>query len=90
MRKQRKAILGRAMAQAVSRRHLTAEVTPRSVHMRFVVDKVLLRQVFSASSLTFSVIIIPLWLHTRILSGDQQLTRSWLQFRDIASSHRHE
>jgi hypothetical protein len=40
--------LGRAMAQAVSRRPLTAEVRvhPRSVHVGFMVDKVALGQVF--------------------------------------------
>jgi hypothetical protein len=40
--------LGRTMAQAVSRRPLTAEARfdPGSVHVRFVVDKVALGQVF--------------------------------------------
>jgi hypothetical protein len=40
---------GRAMAQAVSRRPLTAEArgsVPGQVHVRFVVDKVALEQVF--------------------------------------------
>jgi hypothetical protein len=40
---------GRAMAQAVSRRPLTTEARVRSqvqVHVRFVVDKVALGQVF--------------------------------------------
>jgi hypothetical protein len=40
-------VLGRAMAQAVSRRPLTAEARVRSrvVHVGFVVDKVALRHV---------------------------------------------
>jgi hypothetical protein len=46
---------GRAMAQAVSRRPLTAEARFRSglAHVRFVLDKVALGQVFSPSTLVF-------------------------------------
>jgi hypothetical protein len=42
-------VMGRAMAQAVSRRPLTTEARgsiPGQVHVRFVVDKVALGQVF--------------------------------------------
>jgi hypothetical protein len=57
---------GRAMAQAVSRRPLTTEVRgsdPGQVHVRFVVDKVALGQVFSPSCRFSSVNFIPLVLH---------------------------
>jgi hypothetical protein len=47
--RERRTILGRAMTQAVSRRPLTTEARgsiPGQVHVRFVVDKVTLGQVF--------------------------------------------
>jgi hypothetical protein len=55
------------MAQAVSRRSLTAEdqIRSRSVRARFVVDKVALRQVFSRV-LPFSSVVIPSMLYTHL------------------------
>jgi hypothetical protein len=40
-----------------------------SVHVRYVVDKVALEQIFSPSTSTFPVTIIPPCFHTHILSG---------------------
>jgi len=56
------------MAQAVSRRPLTAEAwfAPGSVHVGFVVGKVALGQVFSPSSSVFPVNIIPPWFSVLI------------------------
>jgi hypothetical protein len=53
-------LLGRAMAQAISRR-LLAGFDSGSVHVGFVVDKVALRQVFPTS--TSAVNFIPPVLH---------------------------
>jgi hypothetical protein len=62
--------VGRALAQAVSRRPLTSEarVCVRSVHVGFMVDKVALRQIFYSYSV-YPVSIVPPWLHTRISTG---------------------
>ena len=53
--------VGRAMAQAVSRRPLTAD--PGSVHVGFVVDKVTLGQVFPLVLRFFPVNFIPPVFH---------------------------
>jgi hypothetical protein len=66
--------------------------TPWPIHVGFDVDKVALWQVF-LQALWFSLIcIIPSWLSILVyhLTGDEQETRCWLQFRDIASPHQHE
>jgi hypothetical protein len=63
---------GRAMAQVVSRRPLTAEarVCPGSIHVGFVVDKVALGQVF-LQVLRFSPVnIIPPSFSKLISSGE--------------------
>jgi hypothetical protein len=78
------------MAQAVSRRPLTAEARfrARSVHVVFVVDKSGTGTGFSPSSSVFnkfhkgSIIIYNL--------GNEQQARWWPQFRDAASLHRQE
>jgi hypothetical protein len=58
-------VMGRAMAQAVSRRPLTAEAgfDPGSAHVRFVVDKVALGQVFPRALRFSPVNFIPPVLH---------------------------
>jgi hypothetical protein len=60
---------GRSMAQAVSRRPPTAvaRFAPRSVHVGFVVDIVVLGQVLLRVLRFSSVIIIPPWLSILIL-----------------------
>jgi hypothetical protein len=57
--------IGRAIAQAVSRRLLTAETrfAPRSVHVGFVVEKVALGKIFLPVFRFFPVSIIPPLLH---------------------------
>jgi hypothetical protein len=63
-----KAVLGRAMAQAVSRRPLT--VAARVNPVGFVVDKVALGQVFLRVPRFFPVNIIPPWVpHFRKLKN---------------------
>ena len=55
-----------AIAQAVSRRRFVpaeARVDPRSVHVRFMVDKVVLGRVFLRIRRYFPVSIIPPILH---------------------------
>jgi hypothetical protein len=58
-------MLGRAVAQAVSRRPVTAETgfSPRAVHVEFVMDKVALGQVSLRVLRFFPVSIIPPLLH---------------------------
>jgi hypothetical protein len=51
---------------------------PRSVHVRFVVDKVALGQVFLSEFFSFPVSIIPSWHSTLIYHlGDKQQACRW-------------
>jgi hypothetical protein len=65
---------GHAMAQAVSRRPLTAEsgFVSGSIHVRFVVDKVALGQVFLCVLRFSSVDIPPLFSILISHLGDEQ------------------
>jgi hypothetical protein len=59
--------------------------------VRFVVDKVAMRQIFHRVLRFSSVNIIPPQLSMLIhLLGDQQETRWWPQIRDIVSHNRNE
>jgi len=62
------------MAQAVSRRPLTAESRVRA-HVGFVVDKVVLRQVFLRVLRFSPVSIIPLWFFTLMQGLPQRGSR---------------
>jgi hypothetical protein len=74
-------------------RRLVVGLSPRrpgSLHVRFVVDKVALVQVFSRG-LRFPVSITPPSLSVLFYHmGDEHQARCWPQFRDMASPHRHE
>jgi hypothetical protein len=64
---------------------------PGSVCVVFVMDKVILGQVFLPVVPFFPVSIIPPWLYVLIYHLlDEQQARWWPQFRDILSPHRHK
>jgi hypothetical protein len=75
---------GRAIAQAVRQRPLTAEarVRARSIQARFVVDKVTLGQYFLRVLRFSRVNIIPRGLHTHM--------SWWLRSSETFSPHRHK
>jgi hypothetical protein len=64
-------LIGRIMAQAVSRQPLS-DFSPGSVHVRFIVDKVALGQVFLRVLRISPVNIIPLALNAYVSPGGQK------------------
>jgi hypothetical protein len=75
-------------------RRLVVGLSPRrpgSLHVRFVVDRVALGQVFFPRGLRFLVSITPPSPSVLVYHlGDEHHARWWPQFRDIASPHLHE
>jgi hypothetical protein len=67
-----------------------AGFTHSTVHASFMVDKVTPAQIFSEILGFLCQYNSAMSLHTMYHLGDEQSASSWLQFKDIFSSHRHE